>query len=310
MSPSPSEKPEPRTVRINGVVAQHERLGAILWAEAENPDVASRCAVEIRRSADVLRKIAEDESLRVRMPKRSRDAFSWFIYLAHPERFERYVGALRTARRAAAAESPEALSALTFLLGHTGDIWRMQRRADRIFARASLAFMHAPVEVWHALMGTLLSRSGPKRKATIAQFIESDVVRDFVAEISILAPDDSFAVEGRVHDLDRAFRRVNERYFAGQMPRPRIEWSRRPSKSTFGTYQSSRDLVTVSSVLDDFAVPEFVVDFIIYHELLHKHHGSVHENGKRCVHTPSFRADERRFERFVESEAFLKRLAH
>jgi hypothetical protein len=65
----------------------------------------------------------------------------------------------------------------------------------------------------------------------------------------------------------------------------------------------------VSRTLDQAQVPEFVVDFLMYHELLHKQHGIHWVNGRGLAHTRAFYADERRFERFEEAEEWLKKLA-
>jgi hypothetical protein len=49
------------------------------------------------------------------------------------------------------------------------------------------------------------------------------------------------------------------------------------------------------------------VEFILYHELLHKHYGIQWLNGKCMVHTPEFKRSERKFSQFQEAETFLKK---
>jgi hypothetical protein len=56
-------------------------------------------------------------------------------------------------------------------------------------------------------------------------------------------------------------------------------------------------------------VPEFVVDFIVYHELLHKKHGLRWSGSRAHAHTPEFRRDERRFPGMAEAERVLRRIA-
>jgi len=56
-------------------------------------------------------------------------------------------------------------------------------------------------------------------------------------------------------------------------------------------------------------VPAFVVDFLVYHELLHKKLSVTWRDGRRRAHTPQFRQAERRFPRCAEAQAVLKRLA-
>lgn len=113
----------------------------------------------------------------------------------------------------------------------------------------------------------------------------------------------------RVHDLAASFDRIDARYFDGAMSRPRLAWSARSTRRTFGHYEFVSDTVTLSRRLDREDVPEFVVDFIMYHELLHKKHGLDWSGSCARAHTAAFRADERRFERFTEAEAELRRIA-
>jgi predicted metal-dependent hydrolase len=65
----------------------------------------------------------------------------------------------------------------------------------------------------------------------------------------------------------------------------------------------------ISATLDSVEVPAFVVDFVVYHELLHKKHGVRWQNGRRAVHTPAFRAEERCFHKYAEADEWIGRLA-
>jgi predicted metal-dependent hydrolase len=65
----------------------------------------------------------------------------------------------------------------------------------------------------------------------------------------------------------------------------------------------------LSVTLDDPSVPAYVVDFVLYHELLHKKHGSNLVNGRRLAHSSGFRAEERQFAEYAAAEQRLKELA-
>jgi predicted metal-dependent hydrolase len=102
---------------------------------------------------------------------------------------------------------------------------------------------------------------------------------------------------------------VNAVYFEGRMPKPALVWNRTLTARKFGHYQPVRDTVMVSVSLDDPKVPAYVVDFVMYHELLHKKHGVTTLNGRRLAHSPEFRADERRYAEYREAERLLNELA-
>jgi len=62
-------------------------------------------------------------------------------------------------------------------------------------------------------------------------------------------------------------------------------------------------------VLDRKTVPEFTVDFIVYHELLHKQLGITWQSNRMAAHTPEFREKEREFKQYDQAKAVLRKLA-
>jgi len=65
----------------------------------------------------------------------------------------------------------------------------------------------------------------------------------------------------------------------------------------------------MSVTLDDRAVPARVLDFVMYHELLHKKHGSLIVNGRRLAHSLAFREEERLYAGYHDAERQIKVLA-
>ena len=65
----------------------------------------------------------------------------------------------------------------------------------------------------------------------------------------------------------------------------------------------------LSVSLDDARVPEQLVDFVMYHELLHKKHGSLLVSGRWLAHMPAFRADEQLFADYSDARSHLNALA-
>lgn len=113
---------------------------------------------------------------------------------------------------------------------------------------------------------------------------------------------------GRHHDLGASFDRVNRGYFGGAMPRPRLAWNATITHRKLGHYAFASDSVMISITLDDRRVPDYVLDFVMYHELLHKHFGRVTKGGRVRSHTPAFRKAERQFRDYRRAEAFLSKL--
>ena len=114
--------------------------------------------------------------------------------------------------------------------------------------------------------------------------------------------------KGRYYDLDELFERLNERYFKGALARPRLGWSPRASRRRLGHYDAAHGTIVLSRILDGPGVPEFVVEYVLFHEMLHAVHPTRQSGTRREVHTKEFQEAERRFPRLAEAREWLERL--
>lgn len=91
---------------------------------------------------------------------------------------------------------------------------------------------------------------------------------------------------------------------------PTLSWSKTVARHRFGHWDPEHNAVVISQVLDDPKVPEFVLDYVLYHELLHILHPVKMGSGtKRIVHSAAFKRDERRFPGWKEADAWINKLA-
>lgn len=111
---------------------------------------------------------------------------------------------------------------------------------------------------------------------------------------------------GEVHDLREIYERLNTGYFRGVI-RAGITWSRaaRNQKRTsirMGSYCEEQELIRIHPALDQAFVPVYFVESVVFHEMLHEWHGVVEtKDGRRCVHSAEFQADEQRYPLFREA---------
>jgi len=82
-------------------------------------------------------------------------------------------------------------------------------------------------------------------------------------------------------------------------------WTSRPNYRKVGYCSPMMRLVAVSSALDTLTVPDYVVDYVVYHESLHLRQG--YRPGKRA-HDVSFRNAEKEFPDYKKAEVYLKTL--
>ena len=195
-------------------------------------------------------------------------------------------------------------------LNHT-----IRLRSGRVYVRVADIFRDAPVEVHRALayilVAKMLRRKPPKNyEATYRAYAcspevlrASDVARKQRGRKIVSSP------RGRFYSLERLFRRLNRQYFEGQLPQPVLTWSQRRTRTILGHHDQVHDTIVVSRTLDARDIPEWVVEFILYHEMLHIKHPARLINGRRYYHTKAFRADEQRFPHYHEAQRWLEGVA-
>jgi hypothetical protein len=116
------------------------------------------------------------------------------------------------------------------------------------------------------------------------------------------------APQGAQHDLNSIFDRLNQRYFSGLLGKPRLGWSRTPSRSLLGHYDPSHNAIVISRIFDSPAVPLLALEYVMFHEMLHLRYPVEHHRARRRVHTRAFRAAEKTFDRLAEAKELLKKL--
>jgi hypothetical protein len=113
---------------------------------------------------------------------------------------------------------------------------------------------------------------------------------------------------GEHYDLDPLFDQLRERYFEPLLPKPQLGWSRGRSRWLLGHFDHAHNAIILSRLLDSPEVPRMVVEYVLYHEMLHLKHPVEQRGTRRCVHTTAFHQDEKRFEGLAQVRAWLKNL--
>lgn len=273
-----------------------------LWDRAElllaSPAAMRELAGDIRRRRERLE--AARERSGTASPARDRE-IGWLRFLESDDAVTRHLTVLSRLRRL--MDPSTAWVCLTAING----LYRVRPDGERLEVVCSEGFLDAPVSLWGDLVrewrheGDLLTRGRIRAWAVSAPF--QAVMK------AILGDPDGEPARGTHVDLAAVFERVNGEWFAGALERPHLAWSARRTRRRFGYYQPGTDRLVLSRTLDDPAVPLFVVDFVMYHELLHKALGVRHVNGRQRAHTAAFRRAERRFPRFAEAQEWLRKLA-
>jgi predicted metal-dependent hydrolase len=116
------------------------------------------------------------------------------------------------------------------------------------------------------------------------------------------------SARGHLYDLDAIFEDLNTRFFHGLMARPRMSWSQSRTRRILGHYDPAHNVIIISRIFDHAAMPQFVLEYIVYHEMLHLKHPVKLRGSRRCVHSAEFQAEEELFPQMAQANAFLKQL--
>lgn len=115
----------------------------------------------------------------------------------------------------------------------------------------------------------------------------------------------SRTAEGDVRNLEDSRRRLIVAGLIPDYPDVLISWTRGPNVRRVGYCSVLMKVIAISSVFDNEAIPEFVMDYVVYHEFLHIMAG-FNPFGRK--HGPEFKAEERKYPRRDEAEQWLKKL--
>jgi predicted metal-dependent hydrolase len=114
------------------------------------------------------------------------------------------------------------------------------------------------------------------------------------------------SAHGHHYHLDEIFEDLNRRFFHGLMGRPQLTWSQNHARNSLGHYDPAHNAIVISRIFDHPRVPRYVVEYIVFHEMLHLRHPVKLRGSRRCVHSKEFLAEEKLFPELERAERFLK----
>lgn len=181
--------------------------------------------------------------------------------------------------------------------------------------RVSDLLEDAPVDVGRSLALILLSKLYRKKiDAAVHRTYRTFILRSDIQERARIARSDRGRgarisnARGRYFDLESIFDGINAEYFDGRLDKPNISWSAKRSRYILGRYDSTHHTIFISRLFDSQKVPQFVLEYVMYHEMLHVRHQTRVNDCRLIVHTPEFKQEERRFAQFNEAKDWLKTL--
>ncbi|HPD42583.1 MAG TPA: hypothetical protein PLD43_13600, partial [Anaerolineae bacterium] len=322
--PPTTGKPErPPTLHITRIVAVQKAMNAAFleWAanpqrrneilNADHPDV-TKFALMLLEHLHSIEALAQEQGAGPEdLPSRSRRAYQWLKFLSNPATLAAHLETLRAVwhefhqPRCPAGLTSRAIPPVQIEFTYGAHLYRAAQSQTGLQITLHEGLLGAPPEVLRAVVCTLYQKGSEEYRRLIHEYSASDDFLEVVAALELTTAAAKDFPHGRAHDLEQVFERVNATYFGGRLARPKLMWNNVFTHSRLGYYDGYRDAVTISISLDAPDVPAYVLDYVMYHELLHKQLGVTFANGRHNAHTPEFRAAERRFAHYEEARAFI-----
>jgi hypothetical protein len=186
---------------------------------------------------------------------------------------------------------------------------------DTAHVRLSDALGRAPLTVVEAAAAILLGRLYRRRPPAdlIETYRQFSYARSTRRRLLLMRRRRARKMEhrpaGAHHDLEPMFDQLNLLYFQSALPRPRLGWSRRIWRSQLGCFDPALNQIVLNRQLDRQQVPDYVVNYVLFHEMLHLKHPIRFARCRRESHSAQFRNEEKTFTDYARAMRFLSRFS-
>jgi len=303
-------------IHIKGIKAQQDWILQKIFNLVVNPIPS---AVQAQELMQILVKIvtqveqicANRQATPGNLKSLSRKIYSWMKFLTNEQNLESHMNSTYLTQKIAQqilnthSEKIDIMIEFTNLAG----LYKGTRIGNTASLTVNEGFISAQEDVLHALITSAFCGKCQDNTQLIRSFTSSEEYSSILLELDLMADVIAENPQGNFYNLNEIFEKLNYEYFAAALTKPRLVWSQIKTYRKFGHYEPARDRIVMSLTLDDANIPEYVIEFVLYHELLHKLHGTKWINGRSRVHTREFRAYECQFKLYKEAESWLEKLA-
>ncbi len=238
-------------------------------------------------------------------------AVQWLMMLAEHEVFCRHLNVVGTAMDLLNQELKASPRLRRFIgspvqvrLFPGSALYRTRVKDGQIILTINEGYLDASDAVLEALVRCAVSTGSPVDKHLMTSYSSSKSYLQ-VSQKLLHQEKPGYPEQGLFHNLMHIYERLVADYFPGKDSLPQLRWMERTSYRTYGVYQASSDTIRISPALDHPEVPESVIAYVLFHELVHSRVGTQVKNGRNKIHSKRFYAVERKFSGWEDAAAFL-----
>lgn len=167
-------------------------------------------------------------------------------------------------------------------------------------------FLNAPENVMESLACYI-----DKRQKSIDLPVKAFISEKLKSlDYSCTIPPQKIQHKGSVYNLKEIYEALNREYFNNSV-HLNITWfgsrnNRNKSNITFGLYCDTLKLIKISRMMDEPSFPDYVVSYVIYHEMLHHICPPyVDAKGLNSIHNKEFKKRETEFKQIRQAKSWF-----
>ncbi len=288
-------------LHLNGHIDRIQMIIAETTSESPEADTLMN---EIGRLAGAVQSLCVEAAINpAELNPPSASSYAWLVFLSKPGSLSRHLAAQERFNKAVESLAFRKTVSYKALFCAQAATYRYERNRTHMTVRINEGFIDAPLEVLRALAATASGSRSQAARRTIAAYT---IGPEYLAVTRALAGVPSAEGQSQeVSQLVEIFDRLNVAYFDGKLPRPHLAWTKRESQRVLGTYAPATDTILISRSLQKADTPADVLDYVVYHEMLHKLLGTRLAGRTRRVHTAEFRRREALFAGFNRVQAAM-----
>ncbi len=190
---------------------------------------------------------------------------------------------------------------------------RIELRRRTLLMEIAEPFQSAPLYLLSMLGIILFSKvSRLKIESGLRKAYRMAVHRAFAEAMRVRrrAPSSRYDARGRYFNLDELFDELNDSFFNNTLPKPILGWSLNKAYTRLGFFAEDKNLLVISRIFDNKKVPEEIIRYLLFHEMLHIAFPVKKVNGRRIVHSLEFRKAEQEFPGFQRINHWINRYRH
>ncbi len=331
--PIVSDPPAPKTVRkqttktskstapkITNAVRLSEEASLYLGIIAPSPtedNIATALDMMRGHATQIEQLCADQGGVPADLSVRSKRAYQFFKFLSDETMLRTHLATLKTLQEygrkppcSAQMGMFQKLPHLHFQFAIQDALYTAKQKGNTLTVKVSEALIGASNDVLEAVVCNILTRKKTSKYQTrLKEYLTEPESLEILTAIEATTGISHTSSIGDYYNLQDGYDQLNTQYFNNNLAPCQLTWGARMTYRKYGHYDLLRDTIMISKSLDSNIVPSYVVDFVLYHEMLHKRLGVEVINGRRYAHTPEFRRLEKQFPQFDQAEAFLSKLS-